>query len=74
MGTTEENLKQHRDGKAPQLQAPKPKELQRILLEHQRSFTKDADEKESEVHERISEDNVDDIDGNIRLVAIISYF
>lgn len=67
MGTTEENLKQHRDGKAPQLQAPRPKELQKILLEHQRSFTKDVNEKETEI---IPEDNVHDIEDNTRLVMM----
>ena len=74
MGTTEENLKQHRDGQAPQLQAPRPKELQKILLEHQRSFTKDVNEKETEGHEIVPEDNAGDVEDNTRLVTFFLYF
>ena len=38
LGTTEENLKQISNGRTPQLKAPRPKELQKILQEHQKGF------------------------------------
>lgn len=38
LGTAEENLKQISNGRTPQLKAPRPKELQKILQEHQKGF------------------------------------
>ncbi len=66
LGTTEENLKQLRDGKAPQLQAPRPKELQRILLEHQRSVTKNVIDKQTEEREKTPGSKGDDMQENQR--------
>lgn len=45
LGTTEENLKQLSDRKTPQLQAPRPKELQKILEEHQRNVQQNINTK-----------------------------
>ena len=68
LGTTEENLKQLRNGKTPQLQAPRPKELQKILLEHQRSVTKDVSDKQKEEREATPADKDDVVEENERLV------
>ncbi|CAB4040206.1 Hypothetical predicted protein, partial [Paramuricea clavata] len=67
LGTTEENLKQLRDGKTPQLQAPRPKELQRILLEHQRSVSKNVRDKQTEERDRTPGDDGENIEEHRRM-------
>lgn len=52
LGTTEANRDRPPPSRSPQLQAPRPREMQRILQEHQQTMfsTADKDRKEMEEH------------------------
>ena len=65
-------MKLNRTGKTPQLQAPRPKELQKILTKHQNSVAKALNAVGNEATEKGSTYSTDEI--NQRSVMFVVFF